>query len=384
MTSVRRTARTTLAGLLVAASVASVAGCSGDDSGSATTGSAAAPTTTTGAAAATSSPGSASTSSAAPSGPALAAGNGTLTPQVLQRLGKTSFTDAELAGASRGTWKGTGIAVRAQGQDVTLLVKEGATWKIVGGWWPSKGAPGPYLGGKRHVVALGSDARLGQDIQHSRADTIQVVGVDGKGGGGILGLPRDTLTTLPNGSQGKINGAMVSGGPAGMARTVSRTTGIPLQGYLLTDFVGFQRAVHAIGGITVTLKRPVKDVPAGTHNLTAKQALTVARERKSLPGGDFDRSANQGLILMSGYAKLRTLGPTRLPGLMTAISPHMSSDLTPAQVLTLLASAYQANPSRVGRSVADGQAGSGPGGASVVRLTPAAKAEFGRFRDGNL
>ena len=383
MTSVRRTARTTLAGLLVASTLAA---CSGDDSGA--KGAAESAAASGGSSAATSQAGTTSGSSAPASavstGPALPAGNGTLTPQVLQRLGKTSFTDAEMTGASRGTWKGTGIAVRAQGQDVTLLVKEGAAWKVVGGWWPSKGAPGHYLGGKRHVVALGSDARLGQDIQHSRADTIQVVGLDGKGGGGILGIPRDSLATLPNGSQGKINGAMVSGGPAGMARTVSRTTGIPLQGYLLTDFVGFQRAVHAIGGITVTLKRPVKDVPAGTHNLTAKQALTVARERKSLPGGDFDRSANQGLILMSGYAKLRNLGPTRLPGLMSAISPHMSTDLSTAEVLTLLASAYQANPSRVGRSVADGQAGTGPGGASVVRLTPAAKAEFGRFRDGNL
>ncbi|WP_169787740.1 LCP family protein [Luteipulveratus mongoliensis] len=369
--------RTTVAALLVATTMVA---CSDSDDGA--KGSRTPTAGTPGA----SSPGSASAaaSSSGSSGPVLPVGNGTLTPQVIARLGKTHLTDAEMAAGAKGTWKGTQIGTLTQGADVSLTVKDAQGWKIVGGWWPSKGLPGPYLGGKRHVVALGSDARQGQDIQHSRADTIQVIGLDGHGGGGILGVPRDSFVRLPSGRSGKINGAMSGGGPTAMAKTVSSTIGIPLQGYLLTDFVGFERAVYAIGGIPVTLKRPIKDVPAGTHNLTGPQALTVARERKSLPGGDFERSANQGLVLMSGYAKVRSQGPAKLPALMTAISPHLSTNLDTAQVLTLLASAYQVNPSRLGRTVADGQSGPGPGGASIVRLTSRARADFAAFRDGNL
>jgi len=377
--------RTTLAGLLVSTALTSCSG-SGEDSGQAATSSSGSGSVSgaSGQTPARGSPGSRGTAGpTGSSGPVLPAGNGSLTAQVLARLGAPYLTDSQVPTAARGTWKGSQVAAIAQGEDVTLVIKESQGWKIVGGWWPSKGLPGPYLGGRRHVLALGSDARQGQDIQRSRADTIQLIGVDGQGGGGILGMPRDSYVRLPSGRQGKINGAMPAGGPTAMVSAVSSTTGIPIQGYLLSDFVGFQRAVHAIGGITVTLDRPVKDIPAGTRNLGGKQALTLARERKTLPRGDFDRSANQGLLLMSGMIKLRGEGPQRLPALMTAISPHVSTDLTPAQVITLLASAYQVNPTRVGRLVADGQ----PvmiGGASVVQLTGKASSQLASFRDGNL
>ncbi|MDE9364962.1 LCP family protein [Luteipulveratus sp. YIM 133132] len=364
-----------------------LAACSGSDSGgeAAGTGSANPSTTAADTSATSSSPSPGSSSSASPSapGPALPVGDGTLTPQVLQRLGKSSYSDAEMATAAKGTWKGTQVGALSQGEDVSLLVKQGSTWKVVGGWWPSKGAPGPYLGDKRFVLALGSDARPGQDVQRSRADTIQVIGLDGHGGGGILGMPRDSYVPLPGGSRGKINGAMSAAGPQGMTSTVARTTGLPLQGYLLTSMTGLTAAVNAIGGVPVTLKRQVKDVPAGTHNLNGLQALHLARERKSLPGGDFDRSANQGLLLMSGFLKVRGEGVRTLPRIMTAIDKHVTTDLTPTQVLTFLASAYQLNPSRIGRTVAHDGATT-IGGASVVQVGPRARAEFARFRDGNL
>lgn len=334
-------------------------------------------------------PGASGSGSAAPgasspgTAPAGSTGGGALTPEVTAKIGKTHLTEPETAAAKKGTWKGTQVAVLQQGDDATLMVKDAQGWNIVGGWWPSKGLPGPYLGGKRHVLALGSDARPGQSVERSRADTIQVVGVDGTGGGGILGMPRDSYVPLSTGGRGKINAAMVAGGPAAMTRTVAQTTGLPIQGYMLTSMTGLTAAVDAIGGIPVTLKRQVKDVPAGTHNLTGLQALHLARERKTLPGGDFDRSANQGLLLMSGLIKLRGQGVQGLPNIMNAISPHVWTNLTPTQVLTFMASAYQVNPMRVGRVVAHDGVGQA-GAASIVNVGPKARAAFAQFRDGNL
>lgn len=311
-------------------------------------------------------------------------GTGVLTSDVLARLGKTHLTDTEMAAGATGTWKGTPVGALASGDDATLTVKDAQGWRIVGGWWPSKGLPGPYLGGKRHVLVLGSDARPGEDLAHSRADTIQIVGVDGTGGGGVMGIARDSYVPLSTGGKHKINAAMPAGGPGAMVSTVSSVSGIPLEGYLLTDFDGFVAWVDAIGGIPVNLPRPVKGLPAGQQNLSGTQALVLARERKTLPGGDFDRSSNQGMILASAAIKVRGQGVEGLPHLMSATGSHIQTSLSPARAVTMLANAYQVNPQRVGRSVAKGGFGWTADRQSIVLLDGKAFADFTAFRDGNL
>lgn len=326
-----------------------------------------------------------SAAAAATTPPTYAGQAGAFDAAVAKRLGRSAVPDAEVAGptGTTGTWKGTRVGVVASGDDATLVVRDGSAWRIVGGWWPSRGLPGPYLGPRQHVLVLGSDARQGQSIERSRADTIQLVGLDGRGGGGILGIPRDSYLPLSTGGSGKVNGAMPKGGPAAMQRTLADATDLPIKGWMLTDFVGFQRAVQALGGIPITLPRSVGDLKAGEQTLNGKQALFLARERKSLPRGDFDRSSNQGLLLMAGLTQLRTKGVTELPKILSTVDPHVKTSLTPEQVLTFVASAYAVNPSRVGREVAPGTPAT-IGGASVVRLSPEAKQTFARFADGNL
>lgn len=282
-------------------------------------------------------------------------------------------------GGSTGTWKGTKIGVLTKGQDTTLVVRSKDTWKIVGGWWPSKNLPGPYLGGKRHVVMLGSDARTHQPVARSRADAIQVVGLDGKGGAGILGIPRDTRATMPGGGTGKVNAAMPKGGPAAQKATVARMTGLPIQGYLVTGMNGFGATVDAMGGVKVTLKRKIRHLKPGTHTLKGADLLWVARERKTLPRGDIDRSSNQGMVLVAVLTTLRERGISKLPDLMTKTGRHFQTNLSTAQVLTLLANGYALSPTRVGRTVADTR----PAGPDLA-LTSKAQKTFKRFADGNL
>lgn len=351
-----------------------LAGCSSGDS--------------TGGSSSSSASGSASRSAATPSGapttgraapPTYTAQAGPFTEQVAQRLGRSTVPAAQMAGAATGTWKGTPVGVLVEGGDVTLAVRDGQTWRIVGGWWPGKGLPGPYLGGKRHVLLLGSDARPHQKVERSRADAIQIVGLDGHGGGGIVGIPRDTRAALSTGGTGKVNAAMPRGGPAAQVATVRTLTGLPISGYLVTGFDGFRAAVDAIGGVEVTLTRPIRYLKRGTQRLKGKDLLWVARERKTLPMGDLDRSANQGMILMQVLTQVRGQGVQTLPGLMTSLGRHVATDLDPAQVMTLFASAYALNPSRVGRQVAPAV----PDGADV-KLTSAAPGVFRKFADGNL
>ena len=289
-----------------------------------------------------------------------------------------------------GSWKGVPIAVVTSGKDVTLAVKA-PTWKVVGGWWPSVGVSTPSLdGAPRRVLLIGSDARSGQAVQGSRADSLHIVAFDGRGGGGILGIPRDSYVPLSTGGKGKINSAMVFGGAKAQQQTVASLTGVPLDGYMATGFSGFKLLIHGIGGLSINIPVAVNDsgshanVKAGPNKLTGSQALAYGRARHAVAGGDFGRSANQGLEIMAaaGFAKLS--GPARLPGILQIAAPRIATNLSAEQVLTFAAGVYITKPSKVHNRVAIGGFGQTSDGQSIVLLNANARRMFADIRDGNL
>jgi LCP family protein required for cell wall assembly len=290
-------------------------------------------------------------------------------------------------GGSTGTWKGTALAVVTQGKDVTLLTK-GRGWTVVGGWWPSLGVGRPPMSAMR-VLAIGSDARSGQPVEKCRGDALQIIGVDAKGVGGIVGIPRDSWVSLSTGGTSKINAALVFGGAKGQAATVSRVAGIPIDGYVVTGFKGFRGLVSAVGGITITVTSALKSVDgfqivkAGTNRLNSKTALAFARERKHLSNGDFGRSANQGRLIRAGMVMAAKAGPAALPRYLTRIGPHVATSLSVDQILNLCASVYLSDPAAVKVETATGSVGT-RSGQSVVLLGGAAKAAFSDMRDGRL
>lgn len=289
-----------------------------------------------------------------------------------------------------GSWKGVPIAVVTRGKDVTLAVKA-PVWRVVGGWWPSIGLSAPSLMGvARRVLLVGSDARPGQPLERSRGDSLHIVAFDGYGGGGVLGIPRDSYVPLASGGQGKINSALTLGGPLALQRTVGAVTGVPLEGYILTGFDGFQQLIDGIGGLPLTAPVAVKDrmsgadVKAGANKLTGGQALAYGRARYEVPGGDFGRSANQGLLILAaaGFAKL--VGPARLPGILQMGAPKIKTNLSAEQMLTFAAGAYITRPNKVHNRVATGGFGWTPDRQSIVLLDANARGLFADMRDGNL
>ena len=119
-----------------------------------------------------------------------------------------------------GSWQGTPIAVVAHEGDVTLLVKDTA-WTVVGGWWPSlKTAAVPVA--TTRILAVGSDARPNQTPEKCRADALHIIGVDAKGVGGMVGMPRDAYVPLSTGGSDKVNAALVYGGANGIVRTIEQ------------------------------------------------------------------------------------------------------------------------------------------------------------------
>lgn len=373
-----RTAATTAA---LALALAACSADEGSDPGATTTSpssSAGSPSTT-----------STSTSTTKPAPKAAVEG----APAALRQAVAKKYGSRPLDGkASLGRWRGERVAVVTADDDVTLAVQpRGRTgWKVVGGWWPSLGSAGRAdLGGSRHVLVIGSDARPGQDVERSRADAIQLLGVDGKGGAGLMGFARDLWVPIPGHGQGKLNSSMVFAGPGGQTESVASISGIDVDGYVVTGFDGFERIVDDLGGLNFVAPRGLDShltggrIDKGYNHLSGKEALAWSRERKSLPGGDFDRSRNQGLLLASAAIQARLRGPGALPRALTVIDEHASSDLSAQEMLVFTASFYRVDPTRVGGAVAKGPTAM-QSGQSIVRLDGASQAAFRDFRDGRL
>ena len=288
--------------------------------------------------------------------------------------------------AATGKWNKQKMAVLTSGKDVTLAVDKDGTWTAVGGWWPSLDIKKAVLGGKRHVLVIGSDAQKskGEKVREARADALQVVGVDGRGGGGILGIPRDLWVNMPDGGHAKINAAMMQGGPEAQQKVVTDVTGLKMEGYILTGFRGFENLVDEIGGVTVDAPIPVLDVKAGKSKLDGETALDFARERKTLPGGDFDRSAHQGVLLVGFAALAKMNGPAGLVDLLSAADPLVETNLTAEQALTLGAWTYKADPRKVGGEVPEPPFGYSADGQFMLPLDAKTRQIFDSFADGNL
>jgi LCP family protein required for cell wall assembly len=252
------------------------------------------------------------------------------------------------------------------------------------------GLPAASLGRPRRVLLAGSDARPGQSVNRSRADSLHIVGVDGHGGGGVLGIARDSYVSLATGGKGKINSALTLGGPEGLQRTVVSATGVPLEGYVITGFYGFKKIIDGIGGLRLNAPVAVKDakssanVKAGPNLLSGVEALSYGRARYEVPGGDFGRSANQGLLIMAAGAFTRVQGPARLPGILHRAAPLVTTNLSAEQVLTFAAATYVTSPRKVHNRVAAGSIGTSGDGQSIVLFDSQARRFFADIRDGNL
>ena len=252
-------------------------------------------------------------------------------------------------------------------------------------------APGLPSNGPLFVLVIGSDARPGRSAVNARADSIHIVGVNPRlGRVSILGIPRDSWVAIPGSGTNKINAALALGGPELLVRTVEQVSGIHIDAFVLTGFVGFERLVDAVGGIDVRIPYPIDDSAAGAHlkagpeHLNRSEALAFARARHDVPAGDFSRSFNQGRLIIAALATLRGQvangRPAALLPWVLAGSRSLQTDLSLSQIFELLLAAPAFEPNRAQNEVAGGS-GTTIGGLSVVVLGQRARALFRDLRD---
>ena len=165
------------------------------------------------------------------------------------------------------------------------------------------------------ILAVGSDARPGEDMTHTRGDALQLIGHEhqDRRRHGDRHPPRLLRVDIPGVGSDKINAALYYGGPQLLGETVGNLIGIQPDYVFVTRFEFFEDMINDIGGIDVdnpiafsdTYLKP-KRVRGGHASTSGRyDALAFSRIRHDLLRGDFDRSANQQRVLRGIQAKIR-------------------------------------------------------------------------------
>ncbi len=173
----------------------------------------------------------------------------------------------------------------------------------------------------------------------------------------VVSIPRDSYAEFaahdhPRHS-GKINAAWQHGGGDLTRRTVEQATGVRIDHYAETDFLGFAGAVDRLGGATVCTSRAVFDQAAGlrlkpgTHQINGNKSVRYARARHVNPPGDGGRVRRQQRLVAGLLARLRESGaldsPVKALGMVGALHGLLRTDphTTPAELAALALAAVR-------------------------------------------
>jgi LCP family protein required for cell wall assembly len=252
---------------------------------------------------------------------------------------------------------------RSTGRTATLLAALGVTLGLMILCLLSVALPtlvSARGGGRINLLLLGIDRRSGTGWAY-RTDTIVVVTVDPDSrAAGMLSIPRDLQITIPGHGEDRINTANVYGsqqnspgaGPDLVKATIEANFGIPVDGYIMIDFLTFERIVDTLGGIDVQVPKTLHDTrypdprrgdpyafktihfDPGWQHMDGKRALEYVRSRMS--SSDFDRARRQQLILLAIREKALSLSAIpRWPSLAATVANGVRTDMDPGELLLL-------------------------------------------------
>ena len=210
-----------------------------------------------------------------------------------------------------------------------------------------------------NILLLGIDQRDNKiDKGPWRTDTMILVSIDpATKTASMLSIPRDLWVTIPGYGENRVNTAHATGdirkypggGVALAKKTVWYTFGVPVHYYVRINFVGFEKMIDAIGGITIDVEKRiydekypdqnygtmVVDIPAGIQHMDGKTALQYARARHG--SNDFDRMKRQQQVILAARDKVLSLNIPllRIPQLIELAGSSIQTDMKLDEVIAL-------------------------------------------------
>jgi LCP family protein required for cell wall assembly len=221
-----------------------------------------------------------------------------------------------------------------------------------------------------NILLIGSDSRagvnakIGGKAQGQRSDTVMVLHIaPGAHRATVLSFPRDSVVpvlsctpekgvapgqTAEPGQVEQINSTFADGGPGCLYKTIDQTTHIHVDDFVELTFIGFEKVINDLGGVSVCLPAPVHDplsgldLSAGRHHVFGREALAFWRTREDLgEGSDLQRIERDQFLmvaLLQGIEKSGLLtSTTKVTKVIGDVAKNMTTDtgLDQARMLTI-------------------------------------------------
>lgn len=111
-------------------------------------------------------------------------------------------------------------------------------------------------GEAQNILILGSDKRASEEEEAGRSDTTILLRLDPDNEAiALMSIPRDLKVEIPGVGTEKFSSAYAYGGPKLTLQVVKELTGLQINHIVNVDFLGFVRAVYAIGCVYVDVDR---------------------------------------------------------------------------------------------------------------------------------
>jgi LCP family protein required for cell wall assembly len=111
-------------------------------------------------------------------------------------------------------------------------------------------------GDAQNILILGSDKRAGDEEEAGRSDTTMLLRLDPDNDAiALMSIPRDLKVEIPGVGTEKFSSAYAYGGPKLTLQVVKELTGLQINHIVNVDFLGFVRAVYAIGCVYIDVDR---------------------------------------------------------------------------------------------------------------------------------
>lgn len=157
--------------------------------------------------------------------------------------------------------------------------------------------------------------------------------------------PRDFFVTIPGvsgGQRDKLTHAGIYGVDASIA-TLENLYDTEIPFYARVNFTSIMEIVNVLGGVDVyseysfTTSDNVVYIQKGMNHLNGKQALSFARERYNVPGGDEQRGRNQQAVIVAMIRKM--ISPQILikaNGIIDSVSGNVETNMSQKQIQQLI------------------------------------------------
>ena len=193
-----------------------------------------------------------------------------------------------------------------------------------------------------NILILGVDRR---EDEESRSDTMILASIDKRNKKiKLTSFLRDTLVTIPEYGDMKLNASCFYGGAKLVKDTIEYNFGIDIDHYMLVDFEAFRGIVDGIGGIDVEITedeaiylRDTVDIPyivAGENHLNGGAALWYCRIRYL--DDDFHRTQRQRKVISSIVDTALSQNPFNLVSTAKDVLPYVETDMSSLKLTMLL------------------------------------------------